>query len=96
MGFDDRVQKRARKPDADGDAQPESLPQLQGHTKSYTKVVLDQYGDALAGQPAEALIGKCVKVLVTGAQKWHITGQIIDVSPTPERAPVDYFEKLEA
>jgi len=33
---------------------------------------------------------------VTEAQKWHISGYIIDASPEPEKAPVDYFEKLEA
>jgi len=59
-------------------------------------VVLEQNSQALAGQPAEALIGKCVKVFITEAQKWHISGHIIDASPEPERAPVDYFERLEA
>lgn len=58
--------------------------------------MLEQNADALAGQPAEALIGKCVKVFITSAQKWHISGHIIDASPEPEHAPVDYFERLEA
>ena len=94
MGFDDRV-PRKRKSEGD-ENKTEPLPQLQGHTKTYTKVVLEQRKEVLGDQPAEALIGKCVKVLITGAQKWHISGKIIDASPTPERAPVDYFEKLEA
>ena len=90
MGFDDRIQKRK----IEGEDQPK--PQLMGHTKTYTKVVLEQSEEALAGQPAEALIGKCVKVFITEGQKWHISGKIIDASPEPERAPVDYFERLEA
>ena len=57
---------------------------------------MEQNADILADQPAEALIGKCVRVFVTEAQKWHISGKIIDASPQPERAPVDYFERLEA
>lgn len=87
MGYDDRVSKNAK------DTKP---PQLQGHTKTYTKVVLDQNEECLAGQPAEALIGKCVKVKITVAHKWHISGYIVDASPAPERAPVDYFERQEA
>ena len=93
MGFDDRV-KRKSKPDEVVIDEP--LPQLQGHTKTYTKVVLEQRTDILGDQPAEALIGKCVKVFITGAQKWHISGKIIDASPAPDRAPTNYFEKLEA
>ena len=60
MGFDDRAPRKA----ASKDQKP---PQLQGHTKTYTKVVLEQNEASLGGQPAEALIGKCVKVLVTSA-----------------------------
>ena len=47
VGYDDR-------------AKSSDNPQLLGHTKSYTKVVLDQQEDVLAGQPASALIGKVV------------------------------------
>ena len=86
MGFDDRAKK----------ATSEGLPQLQGHTKTYTKVVLEQTAAALADQPAEVLIGKCVKVKVTSAHKWHISGYITDPNPKPERAPVDYFDQIEA
>ena len=39
MGFDDRVKKNNT-----GDKKP----QLQGHTKTYTKVVLDQTAEVLA------------------------------------------------
>ena len=66
-----------------------------GHTKSYTKVVLTPTKDIIGEQPAEALLGKCVKIMVTEAQKWHITGYIIDANPVLPEAPVDYFEKLE-
>jgi len=52
-----------------------------GHTKSYTKVVINQDSESLSGQPAESLIGKCVKIHVTETQKWHITGYILDASP---------------
>ena len=38
MGFDDRAPKRKK---TDGEEIVESLPQLQGHTKTYTKVVLE-------------------------------------------------------
>ena len=69
MGFDDRVPKKrtALNRETATDDTPEVLPQLQGHTKTYTKVVLEQTEESLAGQPAEALIGKCVKVFVTSA-----------------------------
>ena len=30
------------------------------------------------------------------AHKWHISGYIVDASPEPERAPIDYFERQEA
>jgi hypothetical protein len=59
-------------------------------------VVLEQTDEALAGQSAPSLIGKCVKVFITSAQKWHISGHIVDASPKPEKAPANYFEKLEA
>ena len=49
----------------------------------------------LGDQPAEALIGKCVKVKIVSAQKWHISGVIVDANPAPEQAPQDYFEKVE-
>lgn len=38
-----------------------------GHTKSYTKVVLPSTKEVLGDQPPEALIAKCVKVMVTEA-----------------------------
>ena len=37
-----------------------------------------------------------MKIKVTEAHKWHVSGYIIDANPAPEKAPVDYFEKLEA
>ena len=95
MGFDDRAPKKRAGTTA-STGEPEPLPQLQGHTKTYTKVVIEQDKMSLGGQPAEALIGKCVKVLVHKATKWHIEGKVIDASPEPERAPRDYFERLEA
>jgi len=66
-----------------------------GHTKSYTKVVLTPTKEIIGDQPAEALLGKCVKIMVTEAQKWHVSGYIIDANPVLPEAPVDYFEKLE-
>eukprot|EP00347_Sterkiella_histriomuscorum_P012403 403368709 len=71
------------------------LPQLMGHTKSYTKVVINQDADSLANQPAASLIGKCVKIHVTETHKWHISGYILDASPELPEVPVDYFERLE-
>jgi tRNA A37 methylthiotransferase MiaB len=88
MGFDDRVKKALDN--------AEKKPQLIGHTKTYCKVVLPQLKDVIGeDQPAEALIGKCVKVKVTEAGKWHISGYIIDWAPKPEKVPADYFENLE-
>ena len=67
-----------------------------GHTKTYTKVVLEQNSEALGtDQPAAALIGKCVKVKITETYKWHIAGNIIDASPKPIEVGEDYFEKLD-
>ena len=67
-----------------------------GHTKTYTKVVLDQDPKTLGtDQPASALVGKCVKILVTQVHKWHISGHVIDASPAPVVVPEDYFEKLD-
>jgi hypothetical protein len=83
MGFDDR--KKA------GTANL----QLVGHTKTYTKVVLPQTQDCIGDQPAEALVGKCVKVKITESQKWHISGYITDFAPKPEKVPANYFEELE-
>ena len=55
-----------------------------GHTKNYTKVVLDQNQATLGiDQPAQALIGKCVKIKVMETHKWHVTGHIIDANPKP-------------
>lgn len=68
IGFDDRKSSA-----------PESEKQLMGHTKSYTKVVLDQTAECLGvDQPARALVGKCVKIKVLETHKWHIAGKIID------------------
>lgn len=65
------------------------------HTKTYTKVVLDQNEEVLgSNQPAEALIGKCIKIKVTEAQKWHISGYVIDLNPAPEKVSANYFEEL--
>ena len=58
-------------------------------------MVLEQTKEVLGDQPAEALIGKCVKVKIVSAQKWHISGVIVDANPAPEQAPQDYFEKVE-
>ena len=66
-----------------------------GHTKSYAKVVLAPTKEIIGEQPAEALLGKCVKIMVTEAQKWHISGYIIDANPEIPEAPANYFEKLE-
>ena len=67
-----------------------------GHTKTYTKVVLDQNPATLGtDQPASALIGKCVKIKVTETHKWHVSGVVIDASPAALRVPEDYFEKLD-
>lgn len=85
IGFDDRKTKLA-----------ESEKQLMGHTKQYTKVVLTQSADILGSdQPAQALVGKCVKIKVTGTHKWHISGYIIDACPKPVEVSADYFEKLD-
>lgn len=83
MGYDDRKSSL-----------PDSEKQIMGHTKTYTKVVLDQ-SNLGTDQPASALIGKCVKIQVTETHKWHISGKIIDASPKPIEVPVDYFEKLD-
>jgi len=80
VGFDDRKKETA-------------AAQLVGHTKTYTKVVIAQ--DALGGQPAQALIGKCVKVKVVETTKWHIAGYVIDANPRIPEAPADYFERLQ-
>lgn len=85
MGFDDRKSSL-----------PDSEKQLIGHTKTYTKVLLEQVDKVLGtDQPAAALIGKCVKVKITGTHKWHISGHIIDASPKPVEVGEDYFEKLD-
>ena len=69
--------------------------QLTGHTKTYTKVVLNQTEEDLGtDQPAKAFVGKCVKVQVTSTHKWHIAGKIIDASPSPIEVGEDFFEKL--
>lgn len=46
MGFDDRVKRKA-KTEVGGKEVDEPLPQLQGHTKQYTKVVLEQRTEIL-------------------------------------------------
>lgn len=85
IGFDDRKS-----------LVPEDQRQLMGHTKSYTKVVLDQTPETLGtDQPARALIGKCVKVKVTETHKWHVSGIVIDANPPPVKVSEDYFEKLD-
>ena len=85
IGFDDRKSSL-----------PDSQKQLMGHTKSYTKVVIDQTPDSLGtDQPAEALIGKCVRVKILSSHKWHLSGKIIDAAPKPEKVPADYFESLD-
>lgn len=62
IGFDDRKTKI-----------PDEQKQLMGHTKSYTKVVIDQTQECLGtDQPAKALIGKCIKIKVTQTHKWHV------------------------
>lgn len=85
MGFDDRKK------------QLEGKPQIMGHTKNYTKVVLDQTEEVFGTVDinAEALIGKCVMVKVTETQKWHITGHIIDLNPGYAKSDPSYFVKLE-
>ena len=72
------------------------MPQLLGHTKSYTKVVLDQNAESLSGQPAAALVGRVVKIKVTETHKWHISGHIIDANPTiPHVEAAAYFAECE-
>eukprot|EP01016_Furgasonia_blochmanni_P017146 TRINITY_DN2002_c0_g2_i4.p1 TRINITY_DN2002_c0_g2~~TRINITY_DN2002_c0_g2_i4.p1 ORF type:complete len:351 (+),score=73.84 TRINITY_DN2002_c0_g2_i4:968-2020(+) len=56
---------------------------LVGHTKAYVKVVLPF---------DEALLGKSVRVKITEAHKWHITGDIVDRNPSVEHVSEDYFE----
>mmetsp|Transcript_16746 Transcript_16746/g.28448 ORF Transcript_16746/g.28448 Transcript_16746/m.28448 type:complete len:250 (+) Transcript_16746:507-1256(+) len=57
IGFDDRKSSI-----------PDSQKQIMGHTKAYTKVVLNQNPESLGtDQPASALFGKCVKIQVTEA-----------------------------
>ena len=70
IGFDER--KTAEKT---------QKPQLLGHTKSYTKVVINQDEASLGGQPAEALLGRVIEVKVTETHKWHISGHIINANP---------------
>jgi hypothetical protein len=36
---------------------------------------------AAFGQPPQALVGKVVRIRVTETHKWHVTGNLIDVSP---------------
>lgn len=84
IGFDDRKTKSDK-----------DKPQLMGHTKAYTKVVLSQEIEIIGDQPAETLIGKCVKIKVTETHKWHISGYIIDAFPKLPEVPADYFERLE-
>ena len=38
-----------------------------GHTKTYTKVVLNPTAEILADQPPDSLIGRCVLIKVTEA-----------------------------
>jgi len=66
VGYDDRK------------SQSGEMKQLMGHTKAYTKVVLDSDKATVQGQPSDVLIGKCIKIKVTEACKWHITGYIIN------------------
>ena len=57
---------------------------------------MTQSSDILGSeQPAQALIGKCVKIKVTATHKWHISGYIIDACPKPIEVSPDYFEKLD-
>mmetsp|Transcript_26433 Transcript_26433/g.19818 ORF Transcript_26433/g.19818 Transcript_26433/m.19818 type:complete len:118 (+) Transcript_26433:335-688(+) len=76
VGFDDRKNGNSEK-------------QLMGHTKSYTKVVLDSASCSILEHSPEALIGRCIKIKVVEACKWHITGDIIDASVQTE-----YLEEL--
>jgi hypothetical protein len=87
IGYDDR--KNALNADK---------PQLLGHTKSYTKVVLSQDDATLAGQPAAALLGKVIEVKITETHKWHISGFITNVAPkVPHPASnVAYFAERES
>lgn len=82
IGFDDRKQASAME-----------HPQLLGHTKGYTKVVLDQVeASEVTGQPASALVGKVLLIKVTETHKWHVSGHILDASPKiPHADPTTYF-----
>ena len=86
IGFDDR--KAAEKT---------QKPQLLGHTKSYTKVVINQDEASLGGQPAEALLGRVIEVKVTETHKWHISGHITNANPkVPQPASnAAYFAERE-
>ena len=68
-----------------------------GHTKSYTKVVLEQT-EAVLGtdQPALALVGKCIKVKITGTHKWHVSGVVVDLNPAPVKVSPYYFFELDS
>lgn len=84
VGFDDRAGKNAN-----------GKPQLLGHTKAYTKVVLDQDEEGMvAGQPAGALVGRVVEVRVTETHKWHVSGEITNAMPkVPHVEASVYFEE---
>jgi hypothetical protein len=86
MGYDDRKKN-----------QNDGKPQVMGHTKNYTKVVLDQTEEVFGTSDinAAALIGKCVMIKVTESQKWHITGHITNLNPGFEKSDPNYFVKLE-
>lgn len=91
MGHDDRPVRQ------DQSSAPEKKLQLIGHTKNYTKVVLEQTEEVFGSKEVkgEALIGRCVVVQITEATKWHVTGYVTDLSPPYERVAADYFERLE-
>jgi len=85
IGFDDRK-----------NSQHLAHPQLLGHTKSYTKVVIDQ--DTLPeDQPAAALLGKVIEIRVTETHKWHITGTVTNLNPVIPHIKdnLRYFEECE-
>lgn len=57
-----------------------------GHTKSYVKVLVDKNED---------LLGKYAKVKITGIQKWHVLGHIVDYQPTlPSVVWEEYFKGM--
>jgi radical SAM superfamily enzyme YgiQ (UPF0313 family) len=59
---------------------------LVGHTKGYVKVLIKK-------QDGVDLRGKQVIVKITSTHKWHICGDILELTPRAEPVPENYFEE---